>query len=607
MKNNIFIVLLSTLIACGVNTENKETDKALDKEALSKFLTEYNAEYQRLLTIASEAEWKLNTYIVEGDTVSGNAASAANQQMVDFTGSEENIEHAMGFLEYDSLLNNLERRQLNNILYKAGGAPAIAGEVVSKKIEADTKQTQDLYGFQFMIGLDSVTPNDIVNLLKSENNEAKRLEAWTASKEVGKDLKDGLVNLRNLRNQSVQALNYEDYFHYQVSEYGMTTQEMIDLCRGMTQDIWPLYRELHTWARYTLAAKYSAEVPTLLPAHWLPNRWGQDWTGLVNVEGLDLDPILKEKGNEWIVKKGEDFYMSLGFPALPATFYEKSSLYALPAGADYKKNNHASAWHIDNDKDVRSLMSIEANTEWWETTLHELGHIYYFMTYSNDDVPIILREGANRAYHEAMGTLMGLASLQKPFLVNLELMEEGIATDETQALLKEALNYIVLIPWGAGVMTEFEKSIYSDNLPPDQFNKRWWEIKQNVQGIAPPSERGEEYCDAASKTHINNDAAQYYDYAISNILLFQVHEHIANKILKQDPHATNYYGSKEIGEFLTDLMYPGASVDWREHLQASIGQELSARAMVNYFQPLMKYLKKENKNREHTLPESPQY
>ena len=54
-------------------------------------------------------------------------------------------------------------------------------------------------------------------------------------------------------------------------------------------------------------------------------------------------------------------------------------------------------------------------------------------------------------------------------------------------------------------------------------------------------------------------------------------------------------------------MYPGASVDWREHLQASIGQELSASAMVNYFQPLMKYLKKENKGREHTLPESPQY
>ena len=56
--------------------------------------------------------------------------------------------------------------------------------------------------------------------------------------------------------------------------------------------------------------------------------------------------------------------MSLSCPALPETYYEKSSLYALPAGADYKKNNHASAWHMNNDKDVRYLMSIEHNTEW---------------------------------------------------------------------------------------------------------------------------------------------------------------------------------------------------------------------------------------------------
>jgi len=50
-----------------------------------------------------------------------------------------------------------------------------------------------------------------------------------------------------------------------------------------------------------------------------------------------------------------------------------------------------------------------------------------------------------------------------------------------------------------------------------------------------------------------------------------------------------------------------ASVDWREHLQASIGQELSAKAMVNYFAPLLEYLKKENEGREHSLPEQPVY
>ena len=47
---------------------------------------------------------------------------------------------------------------------------------------------------------------------------------------------------------------------------------------------------------------------------------------------------------------------------------------------------------------------------------NELGHIYYYMAYSNDSVPLILRGGANRGFHEAFGTMLGMASLQLPFL-----------------------------------------------------------------------------------------------------------------------------------------------------------------------------------------------
>ena len=71
--------------------------------------------------------------------------------------------------------------------------------------------------------------------------------------------------------------------------------------------------------------------------------------------------------------------------------------------------------------------------------------------------------------------------------------------------------------------------------------------------------------------------------------------------MKQDPHATNYYGKKEVGDFLREIMYPGASADWRQMLKEKTGEELSARAMVAYFQPLMDYLKEQNKGRKHTI------
>ena len=153
-------------------------------------------------------------------------------------------------------------------------------------------------------------------------------------------------------------------------------------------------------------------------------------------------------------------------------------------------------------------------------------------------------------------------------------------------------------------MSEFEKSLYADNLPPAEFNKRWWELVRQYQGVVPPDERGEEFCDAATKTHINDDAAQYYDYALSTVLMFQLHQHIAEKILSQPPTATNYYGNKEVGDFLKKIMYPGASQNWRDVLKEATGEDMNAKAMLRYFEPLMTWLKEQNEGRKYTFPEA---
>ncbi|OUJ72280.1 M2 family metallopeptidase [Hymenobacter crusticola] len=566
------------------------------------FLKQYSAEYQRLYTQSSEAEWRSNTHIVPGDTTNSGATARANERAAAFAGSAENIQRLRQFLEHKEQLSEIQVKELQTALYNAANSPQTVADVVKRRIKAEAAQTEKLYGFDYKYNGKSVTTNDIDELLRTERNPQKRQAVWEASKAIGPTLKEGLLNLRGLRNQTVQALGYTDFFSYQASDYGMSREEMMALVRKINEELRPLYRELHTYARYELAKKYGVkQVPDYLPASWLPNRWGQDWSAMVDVKGVNLDATLAKKGPEWQVKQAERFYQSLGFQALPAVFWEKSSLYPLPAGATYKKNNHASAWHMDLEHDVRSLMSVEANTEWYETTHHELGHIYYYLTYTNPEVPPLLRQGANRAYHEAMGSLMGLAASQKPFLVGLQLMDPKTQTDQTQTLLKEALNYVTFIPFSSGVMSEWENSFYADNLPADQLNTKWWELVKKYQGIVPPTPRGEQYLDPATKTHINDDPAQYYDYALSYVILFQLHDHIAKQILHQDPHATNYYGSKEVGNFLRDIMRPGSSKDWRAVLKEKTGEDLSARAMVDYFQPLMAYLKQQNKGRTYTM------
>jgi peptidyl-dipeptidase A len=380
---------------------------------------------------------------------------------------------------------------------------------------------------------------------------------------------------------------------------------MMKLMDGLIRDLWPLYRELHTWMRYEMAKKYGqSTVPDMLPAHWLPNRWGQDWSSAVDVKGINLDSVLKPKGAEWIVRNAEALYVSLGFPSLPATFWANSSLYPYPADSNVKKNNHASAWHMDLNHDVRSLMSVEPNAEWWETANHELGHIYYYLSYTNDSVPPLLRQGANRAYHEAVGTMMGLAAMQKPYLIGRGLIDSNVQTDSVRSLLKEALNSVVFIFFSSGTMSNFEKQLYADKLPANQWNATWWNLARKYQGIEPPTPRGEEWCDAATKTHINDDPAQYYDYALSYAILYQLHNHIARNILHQNPRATNYYGHKEIGDFLRGILKYGSSKDWRQVLKESTGDELNAKAMLDYFSPLTDWLKQQNQGRKYTLPET---
>lgn len=581
-----------------------QSPESLQKK-VQDYIDDYSLTFQQLYYESSKAEWASNTKIIEGDSTNAIRTRQANEALANFTGGIDNIEKIQNFLKNRDKLLPMQVRQLEKMLYMAANNPQTVPELVKERIKAETAQTEKLFGFDFKIQGKSVTTNEIDEILREEKVLNKRLMAWETSKEVGKVLKDGLVNLQSLRNQTVQALGYSDYFTYQVSDYGMTSEEMVKLNQRLIREIWPLYRELHTYARYELAKKYgSKEIPEMLPAQWLPNRWGQDWNAMIKVKGMDLDDILKKYTREWLMQQGELFYISLGFESLPQTFWEKSSLYPLPEDADYKKNNHASAWHMDLDKDVRSLMSVIPNRYWYETVHHELGHIYYYLSYSQPDVPLLLREGANRAFHEAIGSLMGLAAMQKPFMVHIKLLPADTKTEEIMSLMKEAMNYIVFMPWASGVMTEFEYELYAKGLPVDQFNQKWWELKKKYQGIVPPDQRGEEYCDACSKTHINDDAAQYYDYALSFVLLFQFHKYISENILQQNPHNTDYYANKEVGSFLKKVLSPGGTRNWQKLLQENIGEDMSAQAMLDYFQPLFEYLKQENKGRTYSLPET---
>jgi len=562
---------------------------------VEEFLQMYNQVDTQLYTVTSEAYWKAATDVSEehtGERIGADAALAA------FRGSPYVIESSRHFLDRSEELDPLEFRELDKILLNAAESPGTIPDVVQRRVEAEARLSATLDGFEFCLVrqgntcVQPITPNEIDDKLLHSTDLAERRRIWEVSKQTGPALKAGLIEVRDLRNMVARQLGYSSYFHLQVADYGMTVEEMLDLMDGAVRDLQPLYDELHLWTRRRLAARYGQEVPDEIPAHWLGNRWGQAWPGLV--DAADLDPLFADKTPQWIVEQAERFYMSLGMPPLPETFWERSDLYQLPPNATRRKNTHASAWHMDLNQDVRSLMSVVPSFRWFSTAHHELGHIYYYLAYSNPDVPNVLRGGMNRAFHEALGELIAMASRQEPYLHEIGLLGEDQQIDETQMLLNEALDSsVVFIPWSAGVMTRFEHDLYEENLASDELNEVWWNLKEQYQGIVPPAPRGEQYCDGCTKTHVIDDPAQYYDYALAFLIKYQLHDYIAREILHEDPHNCNYYGNREVGEWLMSMMRLGATRDWRTVLREATGEEISSRAMLEYFRPLQEYLEAE--------------
>jgi peptidyl-dipeptidase A len=566
------------------------------QERADRFLALVNAGYQALYAITSEAQWKAATDV---KPVHDAAAEWAGKASAAFNGNPALITEAKELLKHRGELDERTVRQLDRVLLMPYGAegPMTNPKLVAARISAETLQTSLMNGFQFQLHGAPITASGIDKILSESTDLKERQAVWEASKEIGPKLKDGLVNLRTLRNGVAQELGYPDYFSLQAKRFGMTTGELMALCAQVRKELDPLYKQLHTWVKYEMAKKYGQPVPKKIPAHWINNRWSQNWTGFV--KGVDFDPYFKTWTPEQIVKTSENFYVGLGFDPLPATFWEKSDLYPVKAGDSRKKNTHASCWHLDLNTDIRSLMSVENNMQWFETTHHELGHGYYFMSYTRPGVPPLLRDGAAPFFHEGTGELISLATRQIPYLKAVGVLPKDYQADDMKVLLNDALEVAVpFIFWSCGTMPEWESRFYAKGMKAEDMNAEWWRLVSDLQGVEPPSPRSEAWCDPATKTHINDNPAYYYSYGLATVFKFQMHDHIARKILHQDPRATNYAGSKEVGKFLKTVLEKGATEDWRKILKDATGEELSTRAMVEYFKPLLAWLEQENKGRQ---------
>jgi peptidyl-dipeptidase A len=250
---------------------------------------------------------------------------------------------------------------------------------------------------------------------------------------------------------------------------------------------------------------------------------------------------------------------------------------------------------IDNVDDLRIKMCIKVNSTDFVTIHHELGHNYYQRAYNKQ--PYFYLNGANDGFHEAIGDAIAL-SITPNYLVQIGLLDPAKvpgADKDDGLLLRQAMDKVAFLPFGL-LIDKWRWGVFNGSITPANYNKGWTDLRLQYQGIIPPVERSADRFDAGAKYHIPGNTP-YTRYFLARILQFQFYKAACDISGWKGPlHRCSFYGNKQVGTRLNAMLEMGASKPWPDALQAFTGtREMSGKPMLEYFAPLMKWLKTQNK------------
>ncbi len=548
-----------------------------------------------------QTEWVYETYIMDD-----SAAIAADENAKMSVLQSNNAAKAAAMAKVPGLSADTKRR-LNMfrtlIVNPVPSTPGAADEYA--KLQAEI---QGMYGKGkgTLKGV-AISGNDIESEMRTNRNPDELKEMWlTWNDNVGKPMKADYARMVDISNQGARELGYADTGALWRSNYDMTPEAFTATTEKLWNEVKPLYQQLHCYTRKQLNAKYGDGVQAKtgpIRADLLGNLWAQEWGGIYDLVapagagnlGYDVGDLLKEKGYDPVkmVKAGEGFYTSLGFPALPKTFWERSQI-TRPRDRDVIC--HASAWNIDNKDDLRIKMCTKVNSDDFTTIHHELGHNFYQRAYNGQPYRLYM-EGANDGFHEAIGDTMAL-SITPQYLVQIGLLDQSkvpSADKDTGLLLRQAMDKVAFLPFGL-LIDRYRWQIFSGQVKPADYNKAWTDMRLQYQGIVPPGPRDADAFDAGAKYHVPA-VVPYTRYFLARVLQFQFYEAACKTAGWTGPlHRCSFYGNKEVGKKLNAMLSMGASKPWPDALEAFTGsREMSGKPMLRYFAPLMTWLQEQNK------------
>jgi peptidyl-dipeptidase A len=627
-------LLLLGLVSLSANAQTATPSPAPSAAEAQAFLDRANAELLKAAIDGSHAEWLAETDINEDSEATG---ALLNEQAASLSLKLIAESHRFDHLT----LPPAQRRQLMLLQVNAPAAPH------DPKLLAESSnlgaQLTGMYGKGKYCpgapagqtapeGTKCLSIDEISTILAKSRDPEELKRLWIGWHAIGAPMRQRYTRFIELQNVGAREQGYKDTGDLWRAGYDMTPDQFsAEMDRAWTQ-LEPMYRELHTYVRHRLIAQYgkAADRPDgLIPAHLLGNMWAQEWGNIYDIvaptdpklaqfKPLDLEAALKKQiasndpaaapsfgttvdptsdaghaahlaAAKDMVRYGESFFKSLGFPPLPPTFWERSQ-FVHPRDRDVVC--HASAWDINFADDLRVKMCIEVNADYFTTVHHELGHNFYQRAY--DKQPFLFQNGANDGFHEAIGDSVAL-SITPAYLTQLGLAaSEPPAEADIPLQLRTALDKVAFLPF-ALALDKWRWQVFSGEIKPSDYNQAWWALRAKYQGVAPPVDRSEADFDAGAKNHVPTNVP-YARYFLARIYQFQFYKAMCDASGYKGPlNRCSFYGSKAAGDKLETMLAAGQSQPWQQTLKTMTGSDhLDAQPMLDYFAPLYTWLKQQN-------------
>jgi peptidyl-dipeptidase A len=615
------------------------TRPAPQDETADAFIARVNAELKEMYPELTAAQWLSNTYIIDDSQL---LAAKANEKFL--TSLNAWIEQARRFEGQDM---SPETARAINLLKLGTSMPAPRDPQKLAELTRIATRMEGMYG----AGTYCSNPEDpsscrqlgaLEDVLAKDRSYEAQLDAWQGWHSISRPMREDYVRFVELVNEGARELGYADAGEMWRSGYDMSPVELAAETDRLWGQVKPLYEQLHCYARARLEAQYPGRgsVDGLLPAHLMGNMWQQDWGNLWDIlapysqqqAGADLDVggalerryqselnarlarenalIDSERRAEVVraaqlesarqmTRQAEEFYVSLGMPKLPESYWEKTQ-FIKPRDRDVVC--HASAWDMNmggedgKSPDVRTKMCIKPNEEDFFTIYHELGHVYYYLAYNH--LPPLFQAGAHDGFHEAIGDTIELA-MTPAYLKSIGLVGDQQTSQEAlvNAQMRMALAKVAFMPFGL-MIDRWRWGVFDGSITPDRYNQAWWELKAKYQGVAPVAPRGEDFFDPGAKYHVPGNTP-YTRYFLSHVLQFQFYKALCDAAGHQGPlYECTFAGNKAAGEKFWAMLSKGASQPWQQTMkELTGGEQMDASAVLEYFAPLQDWLKQQNEGR----------